>query len=121
MGLVQRVLGGWGVKDEVVRVLAREKDGRPGQHSRCRLGRRRLDLAQRVTVSYVAVKGCSKGMDCPSTGREEGKESELGRLWNRLGQEGWTEPRFHRAWEPAQRRSGPEPGRVCSVSLSSLV
>lgn len=54
MGLVQHVLGGWGVKDEVVRVLAREKNGWPGQHSRCRLGRRSLDLAQWVTVSCVA-------------------------------------------------------------------
>lgn len=121
MGLVQRVLGGWGVKDEVVRVLACEKDGRPGQHSGRRLVRRRLDPALQVTVSCMAAKRHSKGLDCPSTGREEGVESEPGRLWNRLRQEGWTEARFHRAWEPALSRSGPEPGLLCSVSLSSLV
>lgn len=96
MGLVQRVLGGWGVKDEVVKVLAREKDRQPGQHSGRRLGRRLLGPALQVTVSCVGVKRCSERMDCPSTRREEGKERELGRLWNRLRQEGRTEARFHR-------------------------
>ena len=52
MGLVQRVLGGWGVKDEVVRVLAREKDGRPSQHS----GRAITIVADGQPVNAAALR-----------------------------------------------------------------
>lgn len=72
MGLVQRVLGGWEVKDEVVRVLAREKGRQPGQHSGRRLGRRLLGPALQVTVSCVAVKRYSERWIVPAQG--EGKE-----------------------------------------------
>ena len=83
MGLVQRVLGRWGVKDEVVRVLAREKDGRPSQHSGRRLVRRRLDPALQVTVSCVAVKRHSKRAGL-SQHRERGRGGENG-SWSLMG------------------------------------
>lgn len=75
MGLVQRVLGGWEVKDEVVRVLAR-REGQTAwpKHSGRRLEGGFLGPALQVTVSCVAVKRYSERWIVPAQG--EGKKGE---------------------------------------------